>query len=333
MAKKQGKRRHARPVERHRDRTPAKSRQQIKAPPLEDTFPSAATLLRFTIFDADSHGLLNAALGKFKPLLMLRDGKKIAQIKRAETAVELVDLAATATGAAEPAWHERVRQLDTAEIVPVIAQRLPALTKIRDRDEQDKLTEEYIGALRWHGAAGTTTLLQHFNGLHTYGQSVACVVLGLLGAEAAGDEIWRFYKEVVGKRQESYFVGALWGLIDLQDERAGQALADLLRKRRHFYELFGFLALAGDERAILPLVERLARAAEDERTNEMMALLSISHRIGREALIEVFAETSMTKEEAVTAADNILAQPAEAAEEYFALFFRSLTAEDLGRIL
>lgn len=333
MAKKQSKRRHAKPVEPDRDRTPAKPQQQIKAPPVEYTFPSAATFLRFTIFDTDSHGLLNAALGKFMPLLRLRDGKNIAQIKRAKTAVELVDLAVIATGAAEPAWHERVRQLDTAELVPIIAQRLPALAKIQDTNKQDKLTEKYIGALRWHGNPAARALLQHFNGLHLYGQSVACVVLGLLGNEVAGDKIWHFYRKVVGNRQESYFIGALWGLIDLQDQRAGQALVDLLRRRRHFYELFGFLALAGDERAVLPLLEQMARAVEDDYINEMMALLSISHRIGREALIDVLSETSMTEEQAVTAADNILARPAKVAEEYFALFFRGLISEDLGRFL
>jgi hypothetical protein len=56
-------------------------------------------------------------------------------------------------------------------------------------------------------------------------------------------------------------VGALWGLIDLQDERAADALLELLTQGRRFYELFGFLSRAGDRRAIIPLLQ-LAMGAD-----------------------------------------------------------------------
>jgi hypothetical protein len=54
--------------------------------------------------------------------------------------------------------------------------------------------------------------------------------------------MWAFYEKVKRDRRGTYFVGALWGLIDLKDGRAGGALADLLIQGRNFYELFGFLS-------------------------------------------------------------------------------------------
>lgn len=123
------------------------------------------------------------------------------------------------------------------------------------------------------------------------------------------------------------------GLIDLEDERAGKALAELLGKRHYFYELFGFLALAGDVRAVIPLMRILEEVAEENRLDPMMALLSIGHRIGREALLAEFEkvaapdETPAQREAAVEA---ILSKPVNYAKNHFQLFYRGLSAEDLA---
>jgi hypothetical protein len=77
--------------------------------------------------------------------------------------------------------------------------------------------------------------------------------------------IWDYYQKVVRNPRESYLVGELWGLIDLHDERAAGALVDLLHRRQMFYELPGFLALAGDACAIVPLLHTIIRVPDDDR--------------------------------------------------------------------
>jgi hypothetical protein len=78
-----------------------------------------------------------------------------------------------------------------------------------------------------------------------------------------------------------YFVGPLWGLIDVQDPRAADALAELVAERRAFYELYGFISRAGDARFILPLVEEVLKKAEQTSADAMWALTGVAHRLGR----------------------------------------------------
>ena len=40
------------------------------------------------------------------------------------------------------------------------------------------------------------------------------MVLGLLNAQQAADQIWAFYQQVKMDQRENPLVGALWGLID-----------------------------------------------------------------------------------------------------------------------
>ena len=136
--------------------------------------------------------------------------------------------------------------------------------------------------------------------------------------------------------REPYFVGALWGLIDLGDVRAAAALADLLWEGCYFYELFGFLSLAGDARAVIPLllISTMSSASNREvGQHAAMSLLSIAHRIGREALLvefqEVGPQTARQQRQREGMADDILANSPRKAEEYFALFYRGLTPEDI----
>jgi hypothetical protein len=66
-----------------------------------------------------------------------------------------------------------------------------------------------------------------------------------------------------------------------------------------------------------------------------MALGSIVHRIGKEAFMAelnkvVTVEDSDTEREAF--ADGLLSVPVSESQEYFALFYRGLTADDLARV-
>jgi hypothetical protein len=287
------------------------------------------------VMDTAAEDLVQKGLKKFKPLLWLRDGRNVKRIKQARTAEELLDLLPLATGLADSAWQEQVRQFGP-EVLPLISERLKMLRPAQDQAKQDMTVEKLIAALRWRGEAGGQVLLERFDDLNLYGRSLACVVLGLVGMRSSADTMWTFYHKAVRNRGQSYFVGALWGLIDLHDERAGEALADLLRQRHYFYELFGFLSLAGDARAVSPLLQELQRRPDEQRMDPLMALLSISHRLGREALRAELAKVASPPEtpashEAVVEA--ILSKPADYAQAHFQLFYRGLNTADVAQLI
>lgn len=310
-----------------------KPKKQGQKPSSGKWIISAPTLFRFTLIE-ETRDLVEAKLSKFKPLLWLRDRKNVKQIEQAGTADELLDLVFLASGLAESTWQDRMRQLGP-EVIPLTAARLKSSGQIRGRERRDMVVEKYIAALRWRGEAGGQVLLDCFEALNAYGRSLACVVLGLLEMPAGADKIWTYYQKVVRNRSESYFVGALWGLIDLRDERAGQALAELLTKRRYFYELFGFLALAGDAQAVNPLLQLLAEVPEENQLDPLMALLSIGHRLGREGLLaelERIGSPEETPAEREAAVEAILSKPADYAKNHFQLFYRGLSAEDLAEL-
>jgi hypothetical protein len=272
-------------------------------------------------------------LSRLKPLLWLRDRGIIKEIERAMTAEEVVGIVTQASGMGEQVWQDRMRQFGP-EVVPLISERLKAARDIRKENTREKTLERLIAELRWRGDAGAKALMECFDDLDDYGQSLACVALGLLGAQASANKIWAFYQQEEHNRRNRYFVGALWGLIDLKDERAGGALADLLMRGRVFYELFGFLSLAGDARAVIPLLMAVTQLPEQEQMHAAMALLSVAHRIGRDALLAEFdkvANPAEPKEAPEAIADDLLAQPVSKAEEYFALFYRGLTPDDVAR--
>jgi len=256
----------------------------------------------------------------------------VTRIKRAKSAEEVIELVPLATGLGESAWRERVRQFGL-EAVPLISQRLAVLHETREEELRHMMLEKLIGALRWQGDAGARVLLERFDGLDDYGRSLACVVLGLLGERSAADKLWHFYQRVVHNRRESYLLGALWGLIDLGDEPVGEALADLLGQGRDFYELYGFLSLAGNARVIAPLLSRIAQESK-ENEHAAMALVSIAHRIGRDAFMAELGKI-VTPEEPVQAretfAERFFSVPESRAREYFGWFYRGLTSEDLAQ--
>jgi hypothetical protein len=269
------------------------------------------------------------------PTLWLRDREAVNRIKRARTAEEALDLVHLAKGLGEPAWEDRMRRFGP-EVLPLIAQHLKAVMDIRDEDIQDMVMEHLIAELRWRGSAGADVLLDCFDHLNNYGKSLACVTLGLLGAQAAADRIWSFYQQSQSMRDGEYWIGALWGLIDLKDERAGEALADLLVEGRDFYERFGFVALAGDARAVIPLLKMLVRTPADDSDDVKIALLGVVHRIGREAFVaelEKAVPPGRSREEIESLVDRWLAQPVSLVKEHFTLFYHGLGSDEVERVL
>lgn len=302
-----------------------------KATTSRERVPSAVTVFRLSVRDDQSREIVDQAASKMAPMLWLRDGKIVEQIRAAQTPAQVLDLAAQAHGLAEAAWMARVRQFGLT-VAPLIGERLKASRDIPDEDARDTVRERLIAALRWTGLLGAKALRDSFADLDEYGQSLACVVLGLLHDTSSAGLMWD-YVQKMQSRPQSYFVGALWGLIDLQDERAGQALAELLDAERSFYELYGMLALAGDARAVMPLVAKMLEGKKNDGEDAAMALTAVAQRIGRDALIAEFNKMSASDvemETLETTADGFLTYPPSKVQEYFELYYRGLRSDDLN---
>ena len=298
-------------------------------------FPSAQTMYRCHLLDPRVGETVAQTAARLNQDIRDRDRENVLRIERAGTVDELLDLVPVASGTATPSWRRRMRQFGQEAVYP-IAQRLRHTREIEDRHRRSMTYELLLSALRWKEETGASALLDCFDVLSPYGQSLACVSLGVLDAGRAIPTIWAYYESVWEDTGENYLVGALWGLIDLQDPRVADALSVLLVSGRYFFELFGFLSLAGDVEAVVPL---LLLSMSDTEMNEMvpeqaaMALLSIAHRIGRDSLWAEFEQAGAGRKDRQRQlegfVDSIMSIPPETAEKYFSLFYRGLQLEDL----
>lgn len=319
-------------MSRYRRKIPA---PDISSRPAWPATPSAPTFYRLTTLQEQGRRLVNEAAARVTPEVWERDGATIERIQRAASLEALLDLAPEASGLAENAWYERARRLGLG-LAPRLGDRLRATGSMPDEHHRDIARERLIMALRWQGPAGAQALQAAFPELDDYGRSLASMALGLLGAQASAGLIRNFF-QAVRRRPETSFVGALWGLIDLQDPQASPALVQLLADRRPFFELHGFLALAGRAEAVGPLLRHLARLT-DRRPPEPapveeagVALSAIGHRLGREALLAEMTRLGPEVQPAEWArlADQLLGRPLDSIHAYFRIFFRGLSAADL----
>ena len=122
-------------------------------------------------------------------------------------------------------------------------------------------------------------MLECFADLDDYGKNQASIVLGQLGALESADLLWEFFERVKYDLDSSHFVGPLWGLVDLGDPRAADALADLLWRAVFCYGIFAMLHRAGDGRAVQPLLWVRARGIDEMREQAGYALCSVAHRL------------------------------------------------------
>jgi hypothetical protein len=288
--------------------------------------PSAQTLLRTMLLDPETHSVVAAGAARLNPTLWKRDEKRLERIESARSVEELLERATWATGLAEQAWLKRMREFGPGA-APMIAEGFRRLNLAPLHKDRTVIEEKCIEGLRWCGEAGIAPLLQIWETLSDYGRSLGAVVLGLLQARQAVDRIWGLYQTLKDNRRENLFVGALWGMIDLQDERAADALWELLDEGRRFYELFGFVCRAGDRRAIAPLLRLAMEGDAATKEEAMWAMTGVGHRIGRTALIEEVAQISSSDDETGRTrdalVDRILSFSAAAAQDYFALFYQS----------
>lgn len=295
------------------------SRQNVRG-----MVPSAQTVFRFTILDFETRRAVDQAAESLGPELWARDRDSVEKIERAKTADELLDLAVIATGMAEPTWFKRVRQFGPG-IVPLMTQRLKSSRDIADATHQTLVREHLIAALRWRGTLGANALQECFADLDEYAQSLVSVVFGVLHARSSADLIGDLFQRTK-QYPEKFFVGALWGLIDLQDPRIADALAELIQLERVYYEMFGFIARAGDERTVMPMVSVMVHGNESEREQAGYTLSAIAHRVAREKVIEALAKdiSAEQRETVERMVDKLLQYPMDAIEDYFEMYYRGM---------
>ena len=290
----------------------------------QEMFPSAQTVFRFAHLDLESRNNIDQSMQALDPELWARDRDAIRQIEQAKTADEVLEFAVKATGVADIAWFKRVRQFGP-DIIPLVAQRLKSSREIADSDHQTLIREHLIGALRWRGTLGANVLVECFASLDDYAQSLAAVVLGLVHARASGGLIWDLFQRTKNLSKHT-FVGALWGLIDLQDARAADALVELFQLDRMYYEIFGFVARAGDERAVVPMASVMVHGSESEREQSGYVLAALSHRLGREKFVAAIIKDlpEDRREMAEKSVDQLLSYPPDVIQDYFALFYQGV---------
>ena len=301
-----------------------KRKQRYQAKQTGRSFPSVQTLFRYSVIDFETRQMIDKASESLGPEIWERDRDAVERIERAKTADELLDLAVAATGMAEPTWYRRVRQFG-GDIVPKMTLRLKGSRDIADHHEQTLVREHLIAALRWRGTLGANALQEAFADLDEYAQSLAAVVLGVLHARSSADLIWDLFQRTKQK-PESYFIGALWALIDFGDARAADALAELLDLERGYEEMFGFIARAGDERVIIPMVGLMVRGNKTEKDQVGYVFAAIAQRLGRERFLATLMRDmpAEQREAGERTMDTLFQIPMDAIREYFELYYRGV---------
>lgn len=297
--------------------------------------PAPATLFRLSIWDEESLQLAQAAKKRFAPLLNLRSGSSARKIEAAPSLEALIDLAPSAVGSAKDAWHRRMRSHGPAAAA-ALAEILPEIPKLEDADVRARITQLMLSELRWHGSRGADHLAEIWDRLDDYTAGLGCVVFGVLGMAEHAERIWAFYQSA-GASVSQDRIGALWGLLDLEDGRLAGELDALLRAGADFYELNGFLARAGGAASLGPLLERALPADNPRRTEAWLAAAGIAHRSGKDAAaVELWRYAGSEPDEAVQAeavADALLDLPTDVWREAFILYYRGFRHEDIANIL
>ncbi len=302
--------------------------------------PSPATLFRMRVYDQAASDLVRRAKEKLAPILQLRDQTKIFKIRHARTVEDLLDLSPQATGLAKDAWHERMREFGK-DALPLIADALRQIYRLDDRELRQRLYILLLTELRWQGASGVQALMQCWENLDDFARSLGCVVMGLAEWHDGLGLIWAFYQQARGSPQEQTFIGALWAMLDLGDARLANELHEFLEHGTIFYELFGFLARAGQARSLGPLLDYAAERGSPGGFEPWIAAVGIAYRIGRAAVIESLAKYAAeaesdldeTRRQAEEAASMLLSNPPQMTRQVFPMFYRGLRADDVQGVL
>ena len=204
---------------------------------------------------------------------------------------------------------------------------------VQDEDRHTHLIEHLIAAFHVCGPESAQLLLDSFSTLDDYGKSLASLVLGMLGAQESADTLWEFFQYIQDQPNGNYFIGPLWGLIDLGDPRAADALDEILGVGFYFFAVFAMAHRAGDARLVIPLMYALMRGDAKVQESARFALISIAHRVGRLALRDALApigrDGGVTLANHEELADRMLSHDPSSSENYFASFFQGIDASEI----
>lgn len=285
--------------------------------------PSAQTMWRTMHLNFGVQDTLVATTMDLRPGLWKRDLAKIHRIEQAPDLESVLDLAPAAMGLDDYAWLKRMRGFGP-DAADAIMARIDSDWMRGHAKQRAAMQERYLGALRWCEGRAAGALMACWDSLDDYGRSLAAIVLGLLGETSAADRLWTFFQRMRPLPQ-SDFVGPLWGLIDLGDRRASDALVDLTADQRRYYEQYGFLSRAGDRRVVLALIVEALNGTDERRSDAMWALTGIAHRIGRDdfgAAILDADDAQPTESSRVTSfVDLIFRYSSEDVERHFESFY------------
>jgi hypothetical protein len=253
------------------------------------------------------------------------EGLAFRRLIEATSPADVVRMAALSRGVAQLAWIQRMNEFGAAA-TPHIVRRLKSSQSITGDDERHIVTDHLIGALRRLDAPGGQALLECFDNLDTYSQSLACAAFGVLQTHAAADQIARFFQRVKTEADTGYLTGALWGLIGVQHPQVDDMMADLMNAGRAFSEQYPFASLAGGEATLRALTRRLAGTVtkerySGERDDVLIALAAIGHRLGMDryrTLLDECVEPAGTVQSIL---DVALRTPPERIAAYFKMYY------------
>jgi hypothetical protein len=282
---------------------------------------SAQTLWRMMHVDFSLQDELVATTLRVQPSLLQRDAEKVKRIEQASDVEAVLDLVPTATGMADYAWLKRMCEFGPSG-ANAIAERLTGGWLYSHPKAKASIQERCIGALRWCDNENADALIRCWDAFDDYGRSLGCILVGLQDVRSEADRVWTYFK-TISTQPNLYFVGPLWGLIDLQDPRAADALAELMAERRAFYELYGFISRVGDVRFILPLVDEVLKKSEQTSADAMWALTGVAHRLGRDELLRLLSDDvdDGTRKSVETFVDRLFIYDQDAVERNFEVFY------------
>ncbi len=294
--------------------------------------PSASTMWRTMQLEFSVQAHVFEQASAMRSSLRQRDGARIRRVEEAADLAALIELVPIAGGLAEYPWLKRMRAFGAGAAPEVVAWVRGDWMRSHRRAGAG-VQERLIAALRWTGPTGAQALADCWDGFDDYGRGLACVALGLLDAKSEVDRLWMFFEDTQTSAKP-HWVGALWGLIDLDDPRAADALLHCLVAEHDFYERNGFLSRAGDARAVVPLMTEIVDGPERLRGDAMWALSGIGHRLGREALALAMQGDEEPTEELAKMIDaqveRILKCPQHEVERQFETFYNRHPSFQLG---
>jgi hypothetical protein len=284
---------------------------------------SAQTLFRLLALDPQAEAALHSIYATKKPdettPLQLQ---ALVQIGQAQNPTQLIALTHLSLGIAQQAWFKRMGTFDK-EAIPAAVRRLKSSQSIGNERERHFVVERMLVVLFKLGEPGAQAILDAFNSLDSYSQSLACVTFGVLRYQPAAETMWRYFQSIKDGADVGAITGALWGLIDLRHPQVDEALAAILDTDVQFTEQYNLVAHAGGPACVQSLAHRLNKALgsehpdDGERYEILFVLAAIGHRLGEEQFQTLLRDV-VEPEESVAAIVSMLHQytPQEVAKHF-----------------